>query len=315
MICSRKQREWPRCFSPTNPPPSPQQQSLLRTADTSAVDTTNACGDAQIAADVAADAACFDALRSCGVVAIAASEETAVETDLGGASFSIAFDPLDGSSVAGAGWAIGAIFGVWPGRGLVGRTGEAQCASVYAVLGPRVVLVLAAPVAGATAPLRVDEFVLVPRAACEGSPAPHATWARTAAHVRLAPLPDGHLPATFAPANLRAASTNPAYRTLVTRLIDAGSTLRYSGAMVADVHHILAKRKGVFYNPVSPSAPPKLRLLFEVAPIALIMEAVGGVAVGAGGKRVLELEIAAVDTRAAVAFGQAAAVALAADAF
>ena len=295
--------------------PTPSQQSLLRTADTSAVGTINACGDVQIAADVAADAACFAALRSCGVVAIAASEETAVETDLGGASFSIAFDPLDGSSVVGAGWAVGAIFGVWPGRGLVGRRGEEQCASVYAVFGPRVTLVLAAPVAGATAPLRVDEFLLVPRSVGGGSPFPHATWARTAAQVRLAPLAEGTLPSIFAPANLRAASTNPPYAALVTRLIGAGATLRYTGAMVADVHHILAKRKGVFYNPVSPSSPPKLRLLFEVAPIAIIMEAVGGVAVGAGGRRVLELEVAAVDTRAAVAFGQAAAVALAAEAF
>ena len=98
------------------------------------------------------------------------------------------------------------------------------------------------------------------------------------------------------------------------RLVEGGSTLRYPGAMVADVHHILAKRKGVFYNPTSPTAPPKLRLLFEVAPIALIVEAAGGAAVGTGGKRVLELTIDRADARAAVCYGQTEAVALAAEA-
>lgn len=199
---------------------------------------------------------------------------------------------------------------------MIGRRGDEQVASVYAVFGPRVTLVVAAPVSGTAAPRRVDEYVLVPRraggGASDGSP---AVWARTAAHIKLAPLAGGALPPIFAPANLRASAANPAYADLVSRLIQSGCTLRYTGAMVADVHHIVSKRKGAFYNPVSAAAPAKLRLMFEVAPVALIVEAAGGVAVGQGGKRVLELEINHADARAAVAFGQAAAVALAAGAF
>ena len=91
-----------------------------------------------------ADGICFAALRRCGRVAVAASEEKTAEADLGGSDFSVAFDPLDGSSVAGAGWAVGAIFGVWPGRGLVGRAGDGQVAATYALFGPRVTLVVAA---------------------------------------------------------------------------------------------------------------------------------------------------------------------------
>ena len=45
----------------------------------------------------------------------------------------------------------------------------------------------------------------------------------------------------FAPANLRCANTNEAYRTLVDEWISQGYTLRYSGGMVPDVHHILTK--------------------------------------------------------------------------
>lgn len=38
----------------------------------------------------------------------------------------MAFDPLDGSSVVGANWAVGSIFGVFPGRHFLGRTGREQ---------------------------------------------------------------------------------------------------------------------------------------------------------------------------------------------
>jgi sedoheptulose-bisphosphatase len=45
---------------------------------------------------------------------------------------------------------------------------------------------------------------------------------------------------------------------------------------VPDVYHILIKGEGVLANASSPSAKAKLRLLFEAAPIALIIEAAGG---------------------------------------
>ena len=53
-------------------------------------------------------------------------------------------------------------------------------------------------------------------------------------------------------------------------------TLRYTGGMVPDVYHILIKGKGVFTNVSSPTAKAKLRLLYECAPIALLVEAAGG---------------------------------------
>lgn len=53
-------------------------------------------------------------------------------------------------------------------------------------------------------------------------------------------------------------------------------TLRYTGGMVPDVYQILVKEKGVFTNVISPSTKAKLRLSFEVAPIALLIESAGG---------------------------------------
>lgn len=55
----------------------------------------------------------FDALRACGAVAVASSEEQPHDVDLGGGSggggqqaYSVAWDPLDGSSIIGANWAV-----------------------------------------------------------------------------------------------------------------------------------------------------------------------------------------------------------------
>lgn len=38
-----------------------------------------------------------------------------------GAVMQVVFDPLDGSSVVGANFAVGTIFGVWPGHGVSGE--------------------------------------------------------------------------------------------------------------------------------------------------------------------------------------------------
>ena len=81
---------------------------------------------------------------------------------------------------------------------------------------------------------------------------------------------------TFAPGNLRATADNSNYLDLVNYWINNKYTLRYSGGLVPDVNHILIKSEGVLSNASSSSAKAKLRLLFEAAPIALIIEAAGG---------------------------------------
>ena len=43
-----------------------------------------------------------------------------------GEGFSVAFDPLDGSSIVDTNFTVGTIFGVWPGDKLVGVTGRDQ---------------------------------------------------------------------------------------------------------------------------------------------------------------------------------------------
>ena len=83
----------------------------------------------------------FDSLKISGVVHVAASEENPIEIDCGyqnppGYSaahsaqdikgYSVAFDPLDGSSIVDANFAVGTIAGIWPGKGLLNRRGKEQ---------------------------------------------------------------------------------------------------------------------------------------------------------------------------------------------
>ncbi|KAI3438745.1 hypothetical protein D9Q98_001164 [Chlorella vulgaris] len=267
----------------------------LRTASCDETGTCNTLGDKQLEADMVADSSIFAALRGCGAVELASSEEKPTDHEMGGSGYSVAFDPLDGSSIIGANWAVGSIFGVWPGRGFVGRSAREQVAAGYAVYGPKTLLVLARPVAAGQAPSGaerrhvVQEFVLLPSGA----------WQLSRADVR---IPQAKK--CFASANLKATSDNNAYRQLVLHWMSERYTLRYSGGLVPDLHHILAKGGGVFCNPTSPTAPAKLRCLYECAPLALITEAAGGSSHNGQGSA-LDAVLSAHDQRSPLCLGSA----------
>ncbi|MFA6436556.1 MAG: fructose-bisphosphatase class I, partial [Candidatus Gracilibacteria bacterium] len=81
----------------------------------------------------------------------------------------------------------------------------------------------------------------------------------------------------FAPGNLRAVADRADYLELVRWWMEQGYTLRYSGGMVPDINQILLKGKGIFSYPGYSEAPQgKLRLLFECAPMAYLLEQAGG---------------------------------------
>jgi fructose-1,6-bisphosphatase len=61
-----------------------------------------------------------------GVCKYACSEEVPEPVDVGGEGYCVAFDPLDGSSIVDTNFAVGTIFGVWPGDKLKDITGAQQ---------------------------------------------------------------------------------------------------------------------------------------------------------------------------------------------
>jgi len=277
--------------------------SLLQNyVDHSYAGTQNSSGDEQLHLDIDCDNAVFRAIRDAGVFVTAASEETPEETDVRPSSmkndeedgpwYSVGFDPLDGSSIIDANFSVGSIFGIWPGERLLGRTGREQVASVVSLYGPRTTLIIALPSKSRDAS-RGDitfEVTLIKD---------RSHWEVSRDEVVLKPTKK-----VFAPGNLRATNDNPKYDALVKHWIQERYTLRYTGGMVPDVYHMFAKSGGVFSNVSSEKARAKLRLLYEVAAMGLLVECAGGMTTHEfEDKSVLDLTVDDLDRRLGVCFG------------
>lgn len=245
----------------------------------------NNSGDEQLHLDIECDEDVFRAVRAAGVFATVATEETPQETKVGDGIYSLGCDPLDGSSIIDANFSVGAIFGIWPGTTLLGRKGREQVAAAVAIFGPRTLLCVALP-----QQKKVFEVTLVKN---------RTVWelSRDDMHIQ----PAGKI---FAPGNLRATTDHPRYARLMEYWMDEQYQLRYTGGMVPDVYHILSKSKGIFTNVSSPTSKAKLRLLYEVAPMAMIIETAGGIATDDKEDRsVLDITIEHTDQRTGVCFG------------
>ncbi|BBH01484.1 sedoheptulose-bisphosphatase, partial [Prunus dulcis] len=256
----------------------------VRTASCGGTACVNSFGDEQLAVDMLADKLLFEALTYSHVCKYACSEEVPELQDMGGPAeggFSVAFDPLDGSSIVDTNFTVGTIFGVWPGDKLTGVTGSDQVAAAMGIYGPRTTYVLAVKGFPGT-----HEFLLLD----EGK------WQ----HVKeTTEIGEGKL---FSPGNLRATFDNPDYSKLIDYYVKEKYTLRYTGGMVPDVNQIIVKEKGIFTNVISPTTKAKLRLLFEVAPLGLLVENAGGFS-SDGHQSVLDKVIVNLDDRTQVAYG------------
>lgn len=256
----------------------------VRTASCVGTACVNSFGDEQLAVDMLADKLLFEALTYSHFCKYACSEEVPELQDMGGPAeggFSVAFDPLDGSSIVDTNFTVGTIFGVWPGDKLTGVTGRDQVAAAMGIYGPRTTYVIAIKDFPGT-----HEFLLLD----EGK------WQ----HVKeTTEIGEGKM---FSPGNLRATSDNPDYDKLINYYVKQKYTLRYTGGMVPDVNQIIVKEKGVFTNVTSPSSKAKLRLLFEVSPLGLLIENAGGYS-SDGKISVLDKVINNLDDRTQVAYG------------
>ncbi|KAI1261473.1 sedoheptulose-1,7-bisphosphatase [Xylariaceae sp. FL1019] len=259
--------------------------NTLRTAhNVSHAGSSNAFGDDQLNVDVLAEDHIRTFLSTCPAVVTASSEEDPIERpvhkskstgDEGEDVYTVAFDPLDGSSIIAPNWTVGTIIGIWTGKTALGQNPENQVASVIGVYGPRTTALIALRIPG-----REEDAVCIE----VGIQGDEIEIIRP--RVRLDEQPKHKY---FAPANLRAASEDPRYMALITEFISQRYTLRYSGGLVPDVVHALVKGHGVYISPVTAGSKAKLRRLFELYPIALLLECAGGKAVDpVDGHRILE---------------------------
>lgn len=269
--------------------------------------TANAFGDEQLNVDVLAENIIRAGLEQCPSVLTASSEEEPVERPAGGdrnvtdaspssEQYTVAFDPLDGSSIIAPNWTVGTIIGIWDGDSALRQPPRQNLlAAILGVYGPRTTAVVALRVPGAE-PSCFEVGLEVP----EG----HATFDIVRPRVRLAEPP--FKTRYFAPANLRAAAENEKYMSLITQYVQKKYTLRYSGGLVPDVVHALVKGHGIYISPVTGASEAKLRRLYELYPIALIVECVGGRAIDpADGKDILDTPLENCDERAGLVCGTA----------
>jgi fructose-1,6-bisphosphatase I len=82
-----------------------------------------------------------------------------------------------------------------------------------------------------------------------------------------------------------------------------GYKLRYSGGFVPDINQVLIKQGGVFTYPALKKSPRgKLRLLFELQPMAFIIEQAGGIATD-GTDEILSLPVEDLEQRCPIYIG------------
>lgn len=256
----------------------------IRTGDLGKAGGSNIQGEEQLALDVLSDEIFCNILSESDLVASFASEEQDHSVEINGerGDFSVAFDPLDGSSLVDVNISVGSIFGVWAGNGFLGKTGADMKCAGYFQYGPRTSFVLA--IGG-----EISEFTLNDL----------GEYHRSKTDITIAK--DAKI---FAPGNLRAIQERPEYGRVLDHFLTTQKTLRYAGGMVPDINSIFMKGNGIFTYPSHSQYPNgKLRLMYECAPMAYLVMAAGGKAVTETGEPILSLECTDLHQRTSIFLG------------
>ncbi|WP_187933593.1 class 1 fructose-bisphosphatase [Helicobacter pylori] len=201
----------------------------------------NSSGDTPIKADLALDKFLEENFLSLENIKSVFSEEKETPVTRENGSYLIAYDPLDGSSVMEANFLVGTIIGVYE------KDYKAQnlVASLYVVFGHKIELVVALEEVYRYA-FYQNKFHFIETIVLENK---------------------GKIVASGG--NQKDFSLG--LKKALEGFFAENYRLRYSGSMVADVHHVLIKKGGMFSYPQK-----KLRKLFEVFPLALIIEKAKG---------------------------------------
>jgi fructose-1,6-bisphosphatase I len=249
----------------------------------------NADGDTQKKLDVIADEIVLDALRGTAAAAYLSEErEEAIPLDPDGGLI-IACDPLDGSSNIGVNVSVGTIFSVLPADGGDLQPGRAQLAAGFFVYGPQTTLLLTT--GSGTASFRMDDdgrFVMISENV--RIPSEASEFAINASNRRHWPAPitryvEGCLAGTDGP---RGHDYN----------------MRWVASLVAETWRIIS-RGGVFLYPADARkgyAAGRLRLVYEAAPVAMLVEQAGGRATD-GARDIMDITPDGLHQRVPLVFG------------
>ncbi len=264
--------------------------------DLAAAVGTNLGGDGQKALDLIADDAYAAALKDTMVRWYASEEQDEVVELNPKGNLALAIDPLDGSSNIDVNVSIGMIFSIFdavddPNDSFLRPTGE-QIAGGYFIFGPQcgLVVTFGDGTMQFTLNSRTREFLLVnPRVEI---PKDSVEYAINASNYRHWPRP---------------------IRAFVDDCVDGAEgprgenfNMRWVASLVAETHRILS-RGGVFLYPGDDRegyARGRLRMVYECAPIAFLIEQAGGKATD-GVDPVLKQQAGELHGRTPFVFGSA----------
>lgn len=241
----------------------------------------NIYGEEQLALDRSSDEIIKHQLEFSGFVSQYASEEreSIVQVGRGGEKYIVTADPLDGSSLVETNLAIGTIIGIHSESILTGGD-KSLVAAMYVTYGPLITMIYSAGKG-------THEFVLNK----EGE------YVLSEEYITL-----GEKGNIYSIGGLRRDWTQE-HLNYIQHLEKEGYKLRYSGGFVPDINQILIKRGGIFTYPALRGSPNgKLRLIFELQPMALLMEQAGGMATD-GRQNILSIKPKAVDQRCQIYIG------------
>ncbi|HNZ56428.1 MAG TPA: class 1 fructose-bisphosphatase [Methylophilaceae bacterium] len=268
------------------------------TENTAKLASQNVQGETQMKLDVLANDAFIRELKASGSVAGIVSEEMDDPlTMTTGSPFLVVFDPLDGSSNVPVNVSVGSIFSVLnapqarePEVTDYLQAGSQQVAAGYALYGPCTMLVLTVGLGthGFTYEADRDAFLLTHFNM--QMPDETTEFAINASNARF-----WDAPVQRYVENCQAGITGPRGKDF---------NMRWVASMVADVHRILI-RGGVYLYPKDTKLPTKegrLRLLYEVNPMSMLVEQAGGKS-STGRQRMLDVIPDQVHQRIAVLLG------------
>lgn len=274
-----------------------------RMADTlTQTDGVNPSGELSTLLDNKASENFKKALASTGLCcALISEEEDGVHIVPGNedGEYVVAYDPLDGSSNIDINVTVGSIFAVWsrvsekgkPTDSDILRNGRDIIAAGYVMYGPSTVLVYAT--AGT-----IDAFTLDPAI---------GVWFLSQPDIRV-PGRGKTISVNSARMHLWKPYIRDFYEWLHTEQysgVGKKASGRHVGSLIADVHRTMI-RGGVHMYPAGEDYPNgKIRLMYEAAPLAWMLERAGGKAVTGTGDHILDKVPQHVHDRCPIILGSA----------
>ncbi len=241
----------------------------------------NIYDEEQLALDRSADEILQSQFQFSGFVREYSSEEQSeiIQVGKGNEQYSVTADPLDGSSLVDTNLAVGTIIGIHK-EPLSEGDKKTLVAAMYITYGPLITMVYSAGKGTHEFVLnREGEYVL--------------SEERIMLNERGSIYSLGGLRKDWLPEHLK----------FIEFLEREGYKLRYSGGFVPDINQILIKRGGVFtYPALKNKSMGKLRLIFELQPMAFLITQAGGMATN-GKEDILLIKPESLDQRSPIYIG------------